>query len=178
MEDETWAISPTRGTYLVHDASIMFDQWDDLLLSGGFAPRAILLRGLTHQQASAVPTGAPHSIYQELWHATVVLEKSLDSGRVVLETWPLAEHFPTASAPSNEIEWRDLVARFLAASTRAVSMSQQPGWLESKEPGYDLTWRDALEFLAVHTAYHMGKIVLLRQLLGTWPPPREDAGGA
>lgn len=163
---------------LVHDAVTVFDQWDDLLLSGGFAPRAILLRGLTHQQAGAVPAGAPHSIYQELWHATRVLEMSLASGRVVLQTWPLSEHFPAAPSPADEAEWRDLVARFLAASTKAVSMSHQPGWLESKEPGYDLTWRDALEFLAVHTAYHMGRIVLLRQLIGTWPPPRENGEGS
>lgn len=152
----------------------MFDQWDDLLLSGGFAPRAILLRGLTHQQAGVVPAGAPHSIYQELWHAATVLDMSLESGRVVLETWPHPEHFPAAAAPADEAEWRGLVELFLAASARAVRMSQQPGWLDSKEPGYDLTWRDALEFLAVHTAYHMGRIVLLRQLLGSWPPPRES----
>lgn len=38
-----------------------------------------------------------------------------------------------------------------------------------------MTWRDALEFLAVHSAYHLGKIVLLRQLIGAWPPPRASA---
>ena len=30
--------------------------------------------------------------------------------------------------------------------------------------------RDAAEFLAVHSAYHLGRVVLLRQLLGAWPP--------
>jgi len=153
----------------------MFDQWDDLLLSGAFAPREALLRGLTLEQVSARPGGAPHSIYQELWHAAEVLRSSLEQGRVVLESWPLAEHFPASPAPADEEEWCELVASFLAASRRAVSMSHRAGWLDTLEPGYaelGLTWRDGLEFLAVHTAYHLGRVVLLRQLLGAWPPPR------
>lgn len=156
----------------------MFDQFDDLLLSGAFAPRHVLLRGLTLEQVSTQPHGAPHSIYQELWHATTVIEKSLDGGRVVLETWPYAEHFPQGPAPASENEWEDLVARFLGASQRAVTASHDPAWLASDDPGYEehgLTWRDSLEFLAVHTAYHMGRIVLLRQLIGSWPPARPPA---
>lgn len=153
----------------------MFDQWDDLLLSGGFAPREAVLRGLTLDQASARPGGATHSIYQELWHVTEVLRRSLDSGRAVLESWPLAEHFPTSAAPASDDEWRGLVTSFLECSRRAVEMSHQPGWLDTPEPVYGemgLRWRDALEFLAVHTAYHMGRVVMLRQLQGAWPPPR------
>jgi hypothetical protein len=30
---------------------------------------------------------------------------------------------------------------------------------------------DALNSLAVHNAYHLGKIVALRQSIGAWPPP-------
>lgn len=151
----------------------MFDQWDDLLLSGGFAPREALLRGLSLEQVSAVPVGAPHSIYQELWHVTTVLRMSLDDGRVALESWPLEAHFPESSAPVTESDWRDLVAGYLSAASELVSRSKEPGWLESPDPGYErfgMTWRDALEFLAVHSAYHFGRIVLLRQLLGAWPP--------
>ncbi len=36
----------------------MFDQFDDLFLSGVFAPRQVLLRGLTLEQVGARPTGA------------------------------------------------------------------------------------------------------------------------
>lgn len=153
----------------------VFDQWDDLLLSGAFAPREVLLRGLTFEQVGARPAGAPHSIYQELWHVTRVLEMSLAHGRVALESWPHAEHFPASPAPAGEAEWHGLVAAFLAASRRAVELSHEPGWLDAFEPGYaelGLRWRDGLGFLAVHTAYHLGRVVLLRQLLGTWPPPR------
>lgn len=151
----------------------MFDQFDDLFLSGVFAPRTVLLSGLTLQQVSARPPGAPHSIYQELWHANEVLRQSLDVGRVVLELWPHAEHFPSGADPASLSEWDDLVGAYLAACSEAVERAGRPGWLESTDPGYEehgLTWRDSLEFLAVHSAYHMGRIVLLRQLLGAWPP--------
>jgi uncharacterized damage-inducible protein DinB len=37
-----------------------------------------------------------------------------------------------------------------------------------------VSWRNALECLVSHNAYHMGKIVLLRQLLGVWSPPPDD----
>src|SRR5690606_95034 len=124
-------------------APMDMDQWDDLLLTGGFAPRAVLLRNLTLAQAGAVPPGAPHSIYQELWHAARVLDMSLTDGRVVLETWPLSEHFPASAQPANQAEWDALVKLFLAASEKAVKMSHEPGWLESQEPGYGTTWRDS-----------------------------------
>jgi len=33
-----------------------------------------------------------------------------------------------------------------------------------------MTIREQLESLAAHNAYHFGRIVLLRQLAGAWPP--------
>lgn len=155
-----------------------FDQWDDLFLSGGFRPRAELLGGLTLAEVSTCPDGAAHSIYQELWHVTMVLEMSLEQGRVALESWPLSEHFPATQDPPDRATWDHLVTRFLDASRDAVERAAGRGWLDTPEPGYEdygLRWRDGLEFLAVHTAYHMGKIVLLRQVLGAWPPTGSTA---
>jgi hypothetical protein len=34
-----------------------------------------------------------------------------------------------------------------------------------------MTVREQLESLGAHNAYHFGRIVLLRQLMGLWPPP-------
>jgi hypothetical protein len=33
-----------------------------------------------------------------------------------------------------------------------------------------MTVREQLESLAAHNAYHFGRIVLLRQINGAWPP--------
>ena len=44
--------------------------------------------------------------------------------------------------------------------------------LEEEIPG--VTMGDVLHSLAVHNAYHMGKIVVVRQLIGAWPPAGES----
>jgi uncharacterized damage-inducible protein DinB len=145
------------------------NDWDDLLLTGGFAPRESIFAGLTLEQVAARPNGVPHSIYQELWHAAMVLKISLLEGRVALEHWSYAQHFPVESAPADQGAWDDLVAMFLEQSRRAVALSTDESWLNAPEPGYpQSTWRDGLEFLAVHTAYHMGKVVCLRQVMNNW----------
>lgn len=146
------------------------NDWDDLLLTGGFAPRESIFAGLTLEQVGERPNEVPHSIYQELWHAAMVLKISLDEGRIALERWPYAQHFPLSSAPVNQQEWDDLVEMFLTYSRRAVTLAKDEGWLNTQEPEYpQSTWRDALEFLAVHTAYHLGKVICLRQIMKIWP---------
>jgi len=48
-------------------------------------------------------------------------------------------------------------------------MGQTPERLAVEvEPG--LTMADELNSVAVHNAYHLGKIVALRQRIGAWPP--------
>ena len=145
------------------------NDWDDLLLTGGFAPREFIFKELNLEQVAARPNEVLHSIYQELWHAAMVLKISLDEGRFALESWAYAEHFPLSSAPTNQQEWDDLVSMFLTYSKQAVSRAEDESWLNTPEPGYPHSnWRDALEFLAVHTAYHMGKVICLRQVMKIW----------
>lgn len=151
--------------------------WEQLFLTGEFAPRAHILAGLTLEQVGARPAGAPHSIYEELWHAQEWQRLTLDRDEAAYERWERGGQFPPQPAPEDERAWQELVRSFLSYSERAVERSRDETWLETDEaeqlPGF--TWRNALEHLAVHSAYHMGKIVLLRQLLGIWSPPPDDA---
>ena len=137
--------------------------WDHLFLTGEFHPRASLLSGLTLEQVTRRPVGAPHSIYDELWHAAMwqraVVER--ESGA--------ASGYPTAP-PEREEQWNDLVRLFLDGARAAVALAESPEKLAQEiEPG--VTWADELHGLAVHNAYHLGKIVALRQMIGAWPPP-------
>jgi hypothetical protein len=51
----------------------------------------------------------------------------------------------------------------------AAAWAQVPDQLAAEvEPGE--TMGDELHCLAVHNAYHLGKIVALRQGIGAWPP--------
>ena len=151
--------------------------WEHLFLTGEFAPRDHILDGLTLEQVSARPAGAPHSIYEELWHAAEWQRIVLERDEAAFERFDQGGQFPPSSSPEDETAWRELVVSFLALSERAVNLARDEAWLETDEtddnPGF--TWRNGLESLAVHSAYHMGKIVLLRQLLGIWSPPAEDA---
>ena len=143
--------------------------WEHLFLTGEFSARARLLSGLTLEQVTLRPDGAPHSIYDELWHAAtwqrIVVERDGAARDALLRG---GENYPSA-APEHEQQWHDLVRQFLEGAQAAVSWAQAPERLAVEwEPG--VTMADELHSLAVHNAYHLGKIVALRQRIGAWPP--------
>lgn len=133
-------------------------------------PRERLLAGLRFEQVTARSGGAPHSIYDELWHAAqwqrIVVERDEDAG----EQWSEGgDPFPGA-APEHEREWLALVEMFLTGARQAAEWGESVGGGDEElEP--DWTVADVLASLAAHNAYHFGKIVALRQALGAWPPP-------
>ncbi len=155
----------------------MAEIWSFLFHDGEFAPRSYILAGLTLPQVGTRPGGASHSIYEELWHTVDWQRIVLERNEVAIKHWEESVSFPPSPAPTDEAAWQELVDSFLAYSERAVELAKDEAWLETEEgadnPGF--TWRNALEQLAVHNAYHMGKIVLLRQFLGCWKPrPKQD----
>lgn len=146
-------------------------KWKHLFVDGEFTARARLLSGLTFAQATARPSGAPHSIYDELWHATrwqsaVVRRDQAAAAACEAE----GQQFPSA-APESEHLWSELVAEFLAGAEQAVAWGGRTEELRTEvSPG--MTFADELVSLAVHNAYHLGKIAALRQAIGAWPPER------
>jgi hypothetical protein len=136
--------------------------WEHLFLTGEFAARADILSGLTLEQVTLRPDGASHSIYEELWHAA-------GYQRIIVERDPVeGDHYPTAT-PQHEQQWHDLVQQFLEGAQAAVAFAQAPDRLAMEvEPG--VTMADELNCVAVHNAYHLGKIVALRQRIGAWQP--------
>ena len=135
---------------------------EHLFLTGEFAARADILSGLTLEQVTLRPDGASHSIYEELWHAA-------GYQRIIVERDPVeGDHYPTAT-PQHEQQWHDLVQQFLEGAQAAVAFAQAPDRLAMEvEPG--VTMADELNCVAVHNAYHLGKIVALRQRIGAWQP--------
>ena len=74
--------------------------------------------------------------------------------------------------PEHENQWHDLVRVFLEGAHAAAALEQAPERLAREvEPG--VTMADELSSVAVHNAYHLGKIVALRQRIGAWPPSGE-----
>jgi len=135
---------------------------EHLFLVGEFGERARLLSGLTLEQVTLCPEGASHSIYEELWHVVAYQQCVVEQGD------PDGERFPS-KAPEHEHQWTDLVQRFLDGARAAAAFGQTPERLALEvEPG--LTMADELNSVAIHNAYHLGKIVALRQRIGAWPP--------
>lgn len=140
---------------------------EHLFLVGEFPARAHLLSGLTLEQVTLRPEGASHSIYEELWHV-VAYQQSIVAGGD-----PAGDRYPR-TAPEHEDQWHDLVRVFLDGARIAADFAKTPERLAVElEPG--VTMADELNCVAVHNAYHLGKIVALRQRIGAWPPQTSDA---
>lgn len=144
------------------------------------APPAFILEGLAPDLAHRVPGGAPHSIYEELWHITFWQQITLDWIAGIETPFPPSpvDGFPTVLDSEREY-WDQLRERFFAGNQQAVAVARDQSRLDApvrcpSRPGHPvriMTVRDQLESLGAHNAYHFGRIVLLRQLLGAWPPP-------
>ena len=137
---------------------------EHLFLVGEYPERAHLLSGLTLEQVTLRPDGASHSIYEELWHVVGYQQSIIAPGD------PVGDHYPRAAPePEHEHQWHDLVRVFLDGARAAAALGQMPERLAVEvEPG--VTMADELNSVAVHNAYHLGKIVALRQRIGAWPP--------
>jgi len=141
---------------------------EHLFLVGEYPERARLLSGLTLEQVTLRPDGASHSIYEELWHVVAYQESIVGSGD------PTGDRYPSA-VPEHEQQWHDLVRVFLDGARTAAAMGQTPERLALEvEPG--VTMADELNSVAVHNAYHLGKIVALRQRIGAWPSTAASEG--
>jgi uncharacterized damage-inducible protein DinB len=138
------------------------NQLEHLFLVGEFPERSRLLSGLTLEQVTHRPDGASHSIYDELWHLVGYQQSIIEPGSVPAD----GDLYPTA-APEHEDQWHDLVRVFLTGARAATALGPERLAVEI-EPG--VTLADELNSVAVHNAYHFGKIVALRQRIGAWPP--------
>jgi hypothetical protein len=133
---------------------------DDVLKS--FPPR---LRGLK-------PAGAPHSAWQLLEHLRIaqwdILEFSRNA-KHVSPKWPEG-YWPSSDRPPTDAAWKKCISaikRDCRAMQKLVEIPRTD--LYSKIPhgtGQNIL-REAL-LIADHNAYHIGQLLLVRQLLGAW----------
>ena len=150
-----------------------------LSADGAAASPSHILEGLSQELSHRVPLGAPHSIYEELWHIAFWQQISLDWIGGTETPFPASprDGLPTVLDADREY-WNELCARFFDGNAQAAGVAGEESLLDQTircpsrpgEPTRTMTVREQLESLAAHNAYHFGRIVLLRQLLGTWPP--------
>lgn len=149
----------------------------NLIGNGYGAPPSHILEGVDEVMAQRRYPGAPHSIYEEIWHLAFWQGLMLDwaAGKPT----PYPEHAAEGFPASMDEPWDAVRQRFLQRAEQLAGMAgdeAQPGATmvcqsRAPQPPRTRTVREQLEGEATHNAYHLGRIVLLRQLFGSWPPP-------
>lgn len=151
-----------------------------LIGSSAAAPPDHILEALDQQAVHRTTPGAPHTIYQEVWHLAFWQQVSLDWVDGIETPCPVspALGFPSAQDAARE-DWDSLRRRFLDGARKAAAVARDQARLDRPVrcpslpglPVRTMSVRDQLVSLAAHNAYHLGRVVLLRQLHGSWPPP-------
>lgn len=131
------------------------------------------LDALDWRVAGQRPAGAPHSIFQILRH--MIFWQEIYAQRLTGAVAPSPAHapegWPGEPAPRSEAEWTAAVRRF-NDGLGAIEALLRAETLDEVMPNFGHRTRaEAFAFVASHNSYHLGQIVLLRRMLGAWPPP-------
>jgi uncharacterized damage-inducible protein DinB len=139
-------------------------------------PPARALEGLALDDAHRRVTGANHSIAELVAHLIFWQEWFCERCAGVQVPMPQAAALGWPEVTYGT--WPDLEQRFLEGLERAASYGRPESRLDEMiTPAIEFpplgrySVRDVLVHIAHHNAHHLGQIILLRQLLGSWPPP-------
>ena len=129
-----------------------------------------ILEDLDWKLAGNRPAGSPHSLFQLVnhmiyWQEWVV--KWLD-GKKPRVAKHAADGWPGKVTPTNRKEWEKTASRFRDTLVTLKCRSQQEDPLTKRG---EMTRMEMIHLIASHTSYHIGQVAMLRQQLGSWPPP-------
>jgi uncharacterized damage-inducible protein DinB len=140
-----------------------------------YIPPARALEGLSSADAERRIPGANHSVAEVVAHMTYWLDWFIR--RCEGEAVPAPVHADLGWPAIARGSWPEHQAQFFATLDRAAGLSQRARFDEPISPPLEFPpishyrIRDAVVHMASHNAHHLGQVIVLRQLLGTWPPP-------
>jgi len=129
--------------------------------------------GLTAEQAAWRPDGADNSIWEEVNHIIFWNERWLQRYRGEL-TYP-EDIENTGTFKSDETDWQKTLEKLDAVMDEWSSNLEAITDEKLKSPvndQYQEPWFKPLAQQNIHNAYHIGQIVLLRKLQGSWDPSK------
>lgn len=153
-----------------HDKEILAIIEKALSGKGAHVATRTIFDGLDWKTAGALPAGAPHSIYQMLWHLNFWQDwaiKWLEGGNPKIPKHAVGS-WPGKPSPANAKQWQGAVKHFRAGLQRMAGQAKK-GDLFAARGGH--TRLGMLHAIASHNSHHAGQVVTLRQMLGKWPPP-------
>jgi hypothetical protein len=127
------------------------------------------------------PTGVPYSCWELLEHVRLTQFDILEFCRNPTysePSWP-ADYWPAGAAPPSEQAWSESIASYRSDRDALQRLAAGPGQelLDEIPQGSGQTYLREILLVADHSAYHVGQLVLVRRLLGIWPPEGRAAGG-
>jgi len=131
-----------------------------------------VLESIPFETAGRKPAGAPHTPWQLLEHLRIAQWDILEFSRNPRHVSPKFPHgyWPETEAPPDESAWRKSISQFTAdlESMQKLVASPSTDLFAAIPHGNGQTvLREAL-LVADHNAYHLGQLVLLSRLAGTW----------
>ena len=118
------------------------------------------------------PPGAPHSAWQLLEHMRMAQWDILEFSRNAKHKsppWPEG-YWPKTEAPPKAASWNNSLRSFradLKAMAKLVGDKKTDLFAKIPHGTGQTILREAM-LIADHNSYHLGQMVLLRRLLGTW----------
>ena len=158
------------------------DVLSDLIYGKGAHTEATaIVEGLDVRVAGALPSGAPNSIYQVVFHINYWVDYELRRIAGEDPAYPehAAESWPESPAPRDAADWEATVVRFRTLLEQMRRLSTDPAALArpvkvvstAHYANQGSSVGDVLIQTVVHNSYHLGQVAFLRRMLGAWPPP-------
>ena len=156
-----------------NDASLR-DQLIQLLRGGGAHVDVFAaLNDFPSKLYGARPEKVPHSAWQLLEHLRLALRDLLEfstNPEYVEKKWP-DDYWPKSPEPPSKTAWNSSVKALkedLAAFEKLVKNPKSNLYAEIPWGKEHQTLLREVLLAADHNSYHIGQLVLLRRLLGTW----------
>lgn len=136
-------------------------------------PPGRALERLTAEEAERRLSGTSHSIADIVAHMSFWQDWFCRRCEGVAEPMAAtaARGWPAVASGS----WTQVHERFTAGLERATAFGHRCDDVIAPAiefpPLARYTVRDALVHIAQHNSHHLGQVILLRQLMGRWPPP-------
>jgi uncharacterized damage-inducible protein DinB len=123
------------------------------------------------------PADLPYSPWQLVEHLRIAQHDILDFCRNPGYTelrWP-DDYWPSSAAPPAPSAWDNSIRQFKRDRAELAKLSTDSKiQLDARIPhGSGQTYLRELLLAADHAAYHIGQLVIVRRLLGAWPPASE-----
>lgn len=146
---------------------------------GTHADPIVCVEDLPQELAARTVAGFPHSVGDLVFHMNYWMDYELRRIRGERAAYPehAAESWPSSPLPGDAQEWDRLrrqmnvmLAELSALAQSAADLSREIAAMHAGHKKIAGTLEAVLWQTITHNSYHVGQIVMIRRILGAWPP--------